>query len=343
LLPESEEEAERRRLMRERKTVVLPVEVLDDPSLSPVEIVILAQILRFQSRIGRFTVNGMNQFLNFSKNTIRKGLLKLAATGYLTTLPGNKGWVLNEVKICTSEDQNLNFGSSKSELSEIKICVSEREEERTKEEDKENHNIDYIYNNTIRVKDNEKEREKKREKDPAEGLTSTIENRGVHGDSSFMLDGVPSSSENPSVMADGNAKEIQERAEEVPEPEKPVEAEKPERFTAEYREIIDYLNTKTGKHYSARSRANQQHMSARLKEGRTVEDFKRVIDIKCFQWLDDPKMSQYLRPETLFSGKFDRYLNEEFKVTRKGPNGWEYTVTDEPDELDLIFGGGKHG
>lgn len=283
--------------MRERKTVVLPVDVLDDPSLSPVEVVILAQILRFQSRIERFTVNGVDQFLNLSKNTIRKGLLKLASSGYLTTLPGNKGWVLNEIKICASEDQNLNFESSKSELSEIKICVSEREEERTKEEDKENHNIEYIYNNTIRVNNNEKERE--------------IQER--------------------------------EKADEVPEPEKPTEAEKPARFTAEYREIIDYLNAKTGKHYSARSRANQEHMSARLREGRTVEDFKRVIDIKCFQWLDDPKMSQYLRPETLFSGKFDRYLNEEFKVTRKGPNGWEYTVTDEPDELDLIFGGGKHG
>ena len=67
--------------MRERKTVVIPVEVLDDPSLSSVEVVILAQILRFQSRIDRFTVNGMDHFLNFSKNTIRKGLLRLAASG----------------------------------------------------------------------------------------------------------------------------------------------------------------------------------------------------------------------------------------------------------------------
>lgn len=155
--------------MRERKTVVIPVEVLDDPSLSSVEVVILAQILRFQSRIDRFTVNGMNQFLNFSKNTIRKGLLRLAASGYLTTLPGNKGWVLNEIKICASEDQNLNFGGSKSELSEIKNCVSEREEKRTKKEDKENHNIEYIYNNTIMVNENEKEREiQKRERDEPE-------------------------------------------------------------------------------------------------------------------------------------------------------------------------------
>ena len=297
MLPESEEEAERRRLMRERKTVVLPVEVLDDPSLSPVEIVILAQILRFQSRIERFTVNGMDQFLNLSKNTIRKGLLKLTSSGYLIKDSRNNGWLIDSGKIYGNERENLPEQTVKSPEMNGKISLCKKEEESTKEEDK-NNKQEYIYNNIIlKETENEKERE--------------IQER--------------------------------EKAEEVPEPEKPVEAEKPERFTAEYREIIDYLNMKTGKHYSARSRANQQHMSARLKEGRTVEDFKRVIDIKCFQWLDDPKMSQYLRPETLFSGKFDRYLNEEFKVTRKGPNGWEYTVTDEPDELDLIFGGGKHG
>ena len=277
--------------MRERKTVVLPVDVLDDPFLSPVEVVILAQILRFQSRIERFTVNGMDQFLNLSKNTIRKGLLKLASSGYLTTLPGNKGWVLNEIKICASEDQNLNFESSKSELSEIKICVSEREEERTKEEEKENHNIEYIYNNTIRVKDNEKEREiKEREKDDA-----------------------------------------------VPEPEKPTEAEKPERFTAEYREIIGYLNEKTGKRFSATSRVNQGHMSARLKEGFTVEDFKHVIDVKCFQWKDDAKMAKFLRPETLFGTKFDRYLNEEKVQTKRGFHGEIYTVTEDDMNSDVPF------
>lgn len=288
---EKTDEEEGRELMRERKTVVIPVEVLDDPSLSSAEVVILAQILRFQSRIDRFTVNGMNQFLNFSKNTIRKGLLRLAASGYLTTLSGNKGWVLNEIKICASKDQNLNFGGSKSELSEIKICVSEKEEERTKEEDEENHNIEYIYNNTIRVNENEKEREiQKREKD-----------------------GAP------------------------PETEKPIDAEKPERFTTEYREIIAYLNEKTGKRYSATSRVNQGHMSARLKEGFTVEDFKHVIDVKCFQWKDDPKMAKFLRPETLFGTKFDRYLNEEKVQTHRDIHGELYTVTEEELNSDVPF------
>ena len=39
-------------------------------------------------------------------------------------------------------------------------------------------------------------------------------------------------------------------------------------------------------------------------------DFKRVIDTKATQWENDPNMSRYLRPETLFGPKFESYLNE---------------------------------
>lgn len=301
--------------MRERKTVVLPVEVLDDPSLSSVEVVILAQILRFQSRIDRFTVNGMDQFLNFSKNTIRKGLLKLAASGYLTTLPGNKGWVLNEIKICASEDQNLNFGGSKSELSEIKICVSEKEEKRTKKEDKDKHNIESIYynNNLILTRETDKQ---------------DIESETILTDSK----------ENDKEKTKHSAGACAREEPEAPlEPDKPAEAEKPERFTQEYREIIAYLNEKTGKRYSATSRVNQGHMSARLREGFTVEDFKHVIDVKCFQWKDDPKMAKFLRPETLFGTKFDRYLNEEKVQTLRDIHGELYTVTEEELNSEIPF------
>ena len=132
---------------------------------------------------------------------------------------------------------------------------------------------------------------------------------------------------------------VTENEKEKDKKEKDGSEEVPERFSAEYREIIDYLNEKTGKRFSARSRVNQGHMSARLKEGFTVEDFKRVIDIKCFQWKDDPKMSKFLRPETLFGTKFDRYLNEEKAVTRVTENGWEYVKTEEANFLDELLGG----
>lgn len=78
-----------------------------------------------------------------------------------------------------------------------------------------------------------------------------------------------------------------------------------------YVEIIDYLNEKTGKKFSAKSEANKKLISGRFREGRTLEDFKHVIDVKCQQWLDNPKMSEFLRPSTLFSQKnFENYVNE---------------------------------
>ena len=47
-----------------------------------------------------------------------------------------------------------------------------------------------------------------------------------------------------------------------------------------------------------------------MNEGYTVEDFKTVIDKKFKSWGNDPKMSLYLRPSTLFGTRFGEYLNE---------------------------------
>ncbi|MCT3436739.1 winged helix-turn-helix transcriptional regulator [Limosilactobacillus fermentum] len=79
---------------------------------------------------------------------------------------------------------------------------------------------------------------------------------------------------------------------------------------APYQEILDYLNSKAGTSYRASSKATQRFINARLNENYTVDDFKKVIDIKVAAWKNDPKMSQYLRPATLFGTKFESYLNE---------------------------------
>ena len=75
-------------------------------------------------------------------------------------------------------------------------------------------------------------------------------------------------------------------------------------------EIIDYLNLKVGANYRENSKKTKTLIVSRLKEGFTVDDFKKVIDIKSSQWLRDSQMSKYLRPETLFGNKFEGYLNE---------------------------------
>lgn len=73
--------------------------------------------------------------------------------------------------------------------------------------------------------------------------------------------------------------------------------------------VIDYLNAKTGSKYRY-SKSSTRHILARLGEGFSVEECKMVIDKKCNEWLQDPYMSKFLRPETLFAGKFEGYLNQ---------------------------------
>jgi uncharacterized phage protein (TIGR02220 family) len=74
--------------------------------------------------------------------------------------------------------------------------------------------------------------------------------------------------------------------------------------------LIDYLNTKTGKHFR-HSESSRKPIRARLHEGFTSDELKQVVDRKSSQWLNDEKMRAYLRPQTLFqASKFESYLNE---------------------------------
>jgi len=76
-------------------------------------------------------------------------------------------------------------------------------------------------------------------------------------------------------------------------------------------EPIVYLNLKASKNFSVKNKVNTSMVKARLNEGRTITDFKKVIDRKCSQWLDSDKMIDYLRPKTLFNAtNFENYLNE---------------------------------
>ena len=50
-------------------------------------------------------------------------------------------------------------------------------------------------------------------------VSDTSKNRGAHGDSSFKLDGMPSSSENPPALAVGSVKNNAKRYRQIPESE----------------------------------------------------------------------------------------------------------------------------
>lgn len=75
--------------------------------------------------------------------------------------------------------------------------------------------------------------------------------------------------------------------------------------------VIDYLNSKTGKQFKATSAATRKFINGRIADGYGLDDFKAVIDAKVGQWRNDPQMSNYLRPSTLFTPtNFENYLNE---------------------------------
>ena len=91
---------------------------------------------------------------------------------------------------------------------------------------------------------------------------------------------------------------------------------KPDR-PEERTEIISYLNQKTGKDFRHNTKATVKLIEARLNDGYSVDDFKKVIDNKCAEWLGT-EQEQYLRPETLFApSHFESYLNQKPVTTAK--------------------------
>lgn len=87
------------------------------------------------------------------------------------------------------------------------------------------------------------------------------------------------------------------------------------------KDIIEYLNNKVSKNFKI-TESNSRPIKARINEGYTIDDFKKVIDIKKADWFLDPKMSEFLRPITLFGTKFESYLNSKPKqAVRTTPSG----------------------
>lgn len=78
--------------------------------------------------------------------------------------------------------------------------------------------------------------------------------------------------------------------------------------TEEERQLIDHLNFCAQKNYTY-SKSSVMPIRKRLKESAFDECIK-VIEIKSADWRDSAERNKYLRPETLFGGKFESYLNQ---------------------------------
>lgn len=89
-------------------------------------------------------------------------------------------------------------------------------------------------------------------------------------------------------------------------------------------DIVAYLNERAGLKFKATSEKTQTLIKARLNEGYTVDDFKRVIDNKVVDWKDDHEMARFLRPMTLFGTKFESYLNQKTPPEKNKLGGQAY-------------------
>ena len=123
----------------------------------------------------------------------------------------------------------------------------------------------------------------------------------------------------------------------------PVVASKPKKSRPDYTEqceqVIAHLNQTAGKRFK-NTATNHKFISARLKDGHTLDDLITVIDRKTAEWIDDGRMNQYLRPATLFNAeKFEGYLNAQAGLavqsqhrTRSSAPDWDDTTW--ADDLD---------
>ena len=101
-------------------------------------------------------------------------------------------------------------------------------------------------------------------------------------------------------------------------PEKEIELEI-KKDNIPYADIVDYMNLKLNSKYKPSTKKTKDSIKARWNEGFTLDDFKKVIDIKTDEWLNNPNMNKYLRPETLFGNKFESYLNQKGGNPPNGP------------------------
>lgn len=163
----------------------------------------------------------------------------------------------------------------------------------------------------IREKDRNRKREKKKQEqallDSAENSTEIPRNDdGNSTDSSYIYNSLDFSS---------SSKDLKDNK------------DSSSNTNSIYKDIIDYLNTTIGTNYSRTSKSTIKHINARLSEGFTIEDFKTVIDKKSKEWMGTD-FEKFLRPDTLFSTKFESYLNQKINpraaTASKPQSGDEY-------------------
>lgn len=95
-----------------------------------------------------------------------------------------------------------------------------------------------------------------------------------------------------------------------------IVGQNPDAATLAAQEVLDHLNTRAGRRYTLAG-GTSKHLRA-LFRGCKAADYAElsqacglVIEYKCAEWLHDPGMSKFVRPETLFApGHWESYVQD---------------------------------
>ena len=82
-------------------------------------------------------------------------------------------------------------------------------------------------------------------------------------------------------------------------------------FTAFKKRIqMSKSNAETGQDVRDLDVSTMESLRRIREQGRTVDDLRAVARFKAMQWRGDRRMCRFVRPSTLFGGKFEEYLAE---------------------------------
>lgn len=99
-------------------------------------------------------------------------------------------------------------------------------------------------------------------------------------------------------------------------------------------QVLAYLNQQANRSFKPKESTTLKHIIARLKEGHEHQVLFDVIDLKCYEWLNDAKMCEYLRPDTLFNQtKFDNYI-EQLTRAKQNPQQFKNQIDGRNNKQD---------
>ncbi len=110
-----------------------------------------------------------------------------------------------------------------------------------------------------------------------------------------------------------------------------------------YEKIVSYLNEKANRRFSPKAKNTKKLINGRYSDGYKFKDFVEVIDKKVADWLDDKKMSKFLRPDTLFRPtNFENYINEPWpdSTSQEKPKNKQQEYLEKLSEIERKRKGG---